>query len=85
MYNILTGFGIPIKLVKLVKMCLNKVYVIGKNLCDTFPVTNYLKQGCALSPFLLNFDLEYEICKVHENQVGLKLMGDISFLSMLMI
>jgi len=39
LYNILIGFGIPLKLVRLVKMCLTETYSrvrIGKNLCDMF-------------------------------------------------
>jgi hypothetical protein len=46
LYNVLLEFGIPKKLVKLIKMCLNeacnKVHV-GKHLSDTFPVQNGLK------------------------------------------
>jgi len=50
--NILIEFGIPMKLVRLIKMCLNKTYSTvraGKNLSDMFPVRNGLKQGDALS------------------------------------
>jgi hypothetical protein len=43
------------KLVRLIKMCLNKTYskvCIGKHLSDSFPIQNGLKQGDALSPLL---------------------------------
>jgi len=37
---------------------------VGKYLSDTFPIQHGLKQGDALSPFLLNFALEYVIRKI---------------------
>ena len=61
LYNILIEFGIPKKLVGLIKMCLTETYSrvrVGKNLSDMFPVMNGLKQGDALSSLLFNFALE---------------------------
>jgi len=50
LYSILTEFGIPMKLVRLIKMHLNETYskvCMIKHLSDAFPVQNGLKQGDA--------------------------------------
>jgi hypothetical protein len=63
-YNILIEFGIPMKLVRLIKMCLNETYSrvwVGKHLSDILLIMNGLKQVDALSQLLFNFALEYAI------------------------
>jgi hypothetical protein len=50
LYNILIEFCVPMKLVRLIKMCLNEMYSevrIGKHLSHTFPIQNCLKHGDA--------------------------------------
>ena len=78
LYIILIEFNIPMKLVRLIKMCLNDTYSrfwVGKNLSDMFPIRNGLKQGETLSPLLFNFAFECTIWSVQVNQAGLKLNG----------
>ena len=75
MYNILNEFGIPMKLARLIKMCLNETYSrvwVGTHLSDMFPIRNGFKQGDALSPLLFNFALEYTI-SIQVNRDGFKL------------
>jgi hypothetical protein len=73
LYNILIEFGIPMKLVMLLRYIryISKVR-IGKHLSDSLLIQNGLKQGDALSPLLFNFVLEYAIRMVQENHVEMK-------------
>ena len=61
LYNILIEFGIPMKLVRPIKVCLTETYSrvrVGKNLSDMFSMKNVSKQGDALLPLLFNFALQ---------------------------
>ena len=76
--NILIEFGITMKLLRLIKVCLNETYKrvwVGKHLSDMFPIRNGLKQGDASLSLLLNSALTYAIRKVQVNQEGLKFSG----------
>jgi hypothetical protein len=51
LYNILNEFGIPMKLVRIIKMCSNETYSnvhTGKRLTVAFPIHNGMKQRDAL-------------------------------------
>jgi hypothetical protein len=80
-YNILIRFGIPIELVRLIKMCSNETYSkvrIGAHLSNNFPIQNDLNQEDALSPLFFNFALEYVIRKVQENPGWTEIKWDTS-------
>jgi hypothetical protein len=59
LYNILIEFGIPMKLVRIVKMCLNETYskvCLGKNLSDSFPIQSDLnKEMLTVTAFQICF------------------------------
>jgi len=77
LYDILIETGIPMTLVRLIKMCLTETYgrnQVGKHLPDMFLIENGLKED-ALSPLFFNFALVYAIRKAQTNQYGLKLDG----------
>jgi len=60
--NILIEFRFSMKLVTLIKMCLNERYnrvCVGKHLSDMFIVKNGLKQEDALWLLLSKFAFEY--------------------------
>ena len=83
LYNILIEFGIPMKLARLIKMCLSETYSrvrVGKNFSDMFPIRDGLKQGDALSPLLFKFAFEYAIRRVQVILDGLKINGTHQFL-----
>jgi len=76
--NILIQIGIRMKLIRLIKTCLNESYStvrVGKHLSEIFFIKNDLKQGDALSLVLFNFTIEDAIRRVKVKQDGLKLNG----------
>ena len=57
LYSILIECDIPMKLVRLLKMCLTETYSrvrVDRNLSDMLPVRNGLKEGDALSSLYFN-------------------------------
>lgn len=60
MCSVFTEFGIPMKVDRLTKICLNETYGkfwIGKHLSDTFTIYNGLNQDDTLSPLQFSFVL----------------------------
>jgi hypothetical protein len=66
-YGTLIEFGVSMKPVRLIKMCLNETYSkvhIGKHMSDNFPIQNSLRQGDSLLPLFFSFAFEYANRKV---------------------
>jgi len=64
------------KLVKLMKMCLNETYSrvrVDKHLSSMLPIKSGLKQGDALSALLFDIALKYDSRSAQVNQNVLKL------------
>jgi hypothetical protein len=69
LYNILIEFGIPMKLIGTIKMCLIETYSrvrVGRHLSLMFPINNCLKQREGLSSLLFKYALEYAVRRVQE-------------------
>jgi len=61
-YNMLIEFGFPVKLVRLIEMCLNETYSrvrVGKNLSDMFHYWEFFKTRCSMT---FAFQLCFRIC-----------------------
>ena len=66
MFNILIEFGIPVKMVGLIKMCLIGRYSAvrgGQHLTDKLLVENGLKRG-VLSPLVFSF--ASKLCSIYQ-------------------
>jgi hypothetical protein len=73
-YNILFEFGIPMKLVRLIKYVWMKLTAEeGKHLSNMFPIRNGLKQGDVLLPLHFNCAVEYAVRRFQVHQDDLKL------------
>jgi hypothetical protein len=63
LYNILTDTGIPMKLLRLMKMCLYEKHSgvgVGKHLSGMFPIRNGMKQGDVFPT--IAFQLCFRVC-----------------------
>jgi hypothetical protein len=76
LHNILIGFGIPVKLVRLIKIRAGVICIKVKKDGSLFPIFCVmigLKQGIALSEFPSSCSLEYITTSVQESKEGMEL------------
>jgi hypothetical protein len=61
LWKILAHYGIPNKIISIIKMLYTEFQakeICGTNLTDNFSIQTGVKQGCMLSPILLNVCIE---------------------------
>jgi len=80
LYNIFAEFGIPMKLVRIIRLYLTETHVYkrvraSKNLSDIFPSRNGLEKRDAVLSLLFSLAVEYTIRRIQVNQGSLKLNG----------
>jgi hypothetical protein len=71
LYNILIEFRVPRNLVRVIRMCSNKLYskvCMGTHLSDIIPLQSGLNQGDALSPLLFSYGVKYAIRKARKTR-----------------
>jgi hypothetical protein len=87
LYSVLIKFGLPMRLARLIKRCLNETYsevCTSGHLSHSFPIRKGLKQGNVLSLQLFNLALEYAMRKIQETLFLLKLNGTASVIVLIL-
>lgn len=76
LWDALITFGIPTKIMKMIKLCMNKTRCkvrFNQHMSDEFEVKTGLRQGDALSPELFNIVLETVVRKTQSKYSWLNL------------